>query len=134
MAQANQPIEAEPADFQWDNRILIVIADSDADSLYKEQMLEFERNEKGFKERDLITFSVFRSGMSRFGKQTLHPESSTAILEKYDSVDSDFQILLIGKDGGVKLRKDATVSAEDIFGLIDSMPMRQREMREGTDG
>jgi len=39
-----------------------------------------------------------------------------------------FQVLLIGKDGGVKLRSSEPVSMKDLFGLIDSMPMRQQEM------
>jgi hypothetical protein len=39
--------------------------------------------------------------------------------------------LLIGKDGGVKLRSSEPVSVKDIFGLIDSMPMRRQEMDSG---
>ncbi|WP_265499986.1 DUF4174 domain-containing protein [Paracoccus beibuensis] len=38
-----------------------------------------------------------------------------------------FRVLLIGKDGGVKLRRDRPVDASEIIGLIDTMPMRQRE-------
>ena len=44
-----------------------------------------------------------------------------------------FEILLVGKDGGVKLRSPAPVSTRDLFALIDAMPMRQREMRENAD-
>ncbi len=40
-----------------------------------------------------------------------------------------FQVLLIGKDGGVKMRSATPVAAERILSLIDSMPMRQQEMR-----
>ena len=40
-----------------------------------------------------------------------------------------FWIVLIGKDGGVKLRSD-DAGLDQIFDLIDSMPMRQAEMRE----
>jgi hypothetical protein len=36
----------------------------------------------------------------------------------------------IGKDGGVKLRSAEPVAAGDFFALIDTMPMRRREMRE----
>ncbi len=41
-----------------------------------------------------------------------------------------FQLLLLGKDGGVKLRS-SNVSLEDIFSLIDTMPMIRKEMRDG---
>ena len=40
------------------------------------------------------------------------------------------QVLLIGKDGGVKLRSTEPVSTDELFALIDSMPMRRREMEE----
>ena len=41
-----------------------------------------------------------------------------------------FEILLVGKDGSVKLRRDEPVAAADITALIDTMPMRRQEMRQ----
>jgi len=41
-----------------------------------------------------------------------------------------FASILVGKDGGVKLRSNAPVSAERLSNVIDAMPMRRREMRE----
>jgi hypothetical protein len=38
-----------------------------------------------------------------------------------------FTVVLIGKDGGEKLRRSDEVDLGEIFSLIDSMPMRQRE-------
>lgn len=40
-----------------------------------------------------------------------------------------FEVLLVGKDGTVKLRSDKPVAASEINALIDTMPMRQEEMR-----
>lgn len=40
-------------------------------------------------------------------------------------------LLLIGKDGGIKLRA-AQLDLDAIFTRIDSMPMRQREMKRGS--
>ena len=43
--------------------------------------------------------------------------------------DDDLQkIILIGKDGGTKMEK-TEFDLNYIFNLIDSMPMRQREMK-----
>ena len=39
-----------------------------------------------------------------------------------------FEVLLVGKDGGVKLRQETPLSVDDLFATIDAMPMRQREM------
>jgi len=39
-------------------------------------------------------------------------------------------VVLVGKDGGEKLRRGAAVDIDEIFSVIDAMPMRQREMEE----
>ena len=47
------------------------------------------------------------------------------------NVDSGESVaLLIGRDGGVKLRTGLPVDTDKIFALIDTMPMRRREMAE----
>ena len=40
---------------------------------------------------------------------------------------SEFRLILIGKDGRIKLNSKK-ISLEEIFALIDTMPMRQEEM------
>ncbi len=46
-----------------------------------------------------------------------------------------FGVALVGKDGGVKLRRQAPVPMAELFRTIDAMPMRREEMlRTGLDG
>ena len=42
------------------------------------------------------------------------------------------QAVLIGKDGGEKLAATHLLGPEDLFPLIDPMPMRQEDMRRRT--
>lgn len=42
---------------------------------------------------------------------------------------SSFTLILVGRDGGEKLRCTGVVSAEKLFGLIDAMPMRKDEIK-----
>jgi hypothetical protein len=132
MAQSNDAIQTSPSDFQWENRILVLIGNQESDSLVKQQVSALMGTEEGFRDRDLKTFFVFRNDKSRLDDTPLHPSSVKEILKQYGSDQPEFRILLIGKDGGVKLRQDNPVTVEDIFGLIDSMPMRQREMRRNN--
>ncbi|SNR60484.1 DUF4174 domain-containing protein [Paracoccus sediminis] len=44
-----------------------------------------------------------------------------------DRAGNGFAILLIGKDGGIKRVWTEPVAAQEIFDLIDTMPMRRRE-------
>ncbi|NJL13025.1 MAG: DUF4174 domain-containing protein [Microscillaceae bacterium] len=39
-----------------------------------------------------------------------------------------FTLLLIGKDGGEKLRSPEALPPSQLFALIDAMPMRRREI------
>jgi hypothetical protein len=42
----------------------------------------------------------------------------------------DFQgVVLIGKDGGVKFKERFMVAPATIFDIVDSMPMRQAEIK-----
>lgn len=41
-------------------------------------------------------------------------------------------VLLIGLDGEVKLRQSHAATNEQLFGLIDAMPMRRAERAEGA--
>ena len=54
-------------------------------------------------------------------------------LEPAAGGDDRFQAVLVGKDGGVKHRWSAIVEPAEIFGLIDAMPMRIREMQENDE-
>ena len=50
------------------------------------------------------------------------------VLEKYD-MNSDFDLILIGKDGSIKYRAHGVSNPEKIYSIIDQMPRRQKEMR-----
>jgi hypothetical protein len=41
-----------------------------------------------------------------------------------------FQAVLVGKDGGAKLRAAKPITALELMATIDAMPMRQDEMRK----
>ena len=47
----------------------------------------------------------------------------------FDKSDA-FKVVLYGKDGLKKLESKTAVSQKDLNSLIDSMPMRQSEMRK----
>jgi hypothetical protein len=44
-----------------------------------------------------------------------------------------FMLVLVGKDGGIKLRKPFPWDVREITRSIDKMPMRKREIREEKD-
>ncbi len=46
----------------------------------------------------------------------------------------EFEMLLVGKDGGVKARTSDPDALEDFLSQIDTMPMRRAEMRTEKGG
>jgi len=51
------------------------------------------------------------------------------IFNEFQVHPTHFTLLLIGKDGYVKLRSKEVVSADYIFSIIDVMPMRMDEVK-----
>ena len=87
----------------WKNRVLIVETPSQEDPRLVEQQRRFEENKAAMLERDLVVKTRLGAGV--------------------------FQVTLIGKDGGRKWRQTEPFDIEELFRLIDSMPMRQSEIR-----
>ena len=116
--------------FQWKNRIILVFAPSSNSDAYKGQMQEFGGQEDGILDRDLIILELFENGESRRGKTFLSKPVAPRMRRQFDVGEGEFVLILIGKDGTVKLRSNHPVSTSNIFGLIDAMPMRQEEMRK----
>jgi len=117
-------------EYQWKNRILLVFAQSEGDTTFqtfKKQLLE---EMEGIADRDLLIFEIFEIGRSS-SDGSLLDAGTVENLRKYLSIKpGSFAIILIGKDGNEKFRSTLMVKLVELFSLIDSMPMRQREMRE----
>lgn len=53
------------------------------------------------------------------------PTDPASLRDAWDVPADAFCLILVGKDGGEKLRRDEPVELSEIFALIDSMPMRR---------
>ena len=115
--------------YQWKNRIILIFAPSSDSDAYKQQVQEFEGQEDGILDRDLIIFQIFKRGGSHSGNASISEHQANQLRHKFGVKEGKFMIILIGKDGGVKLRSNGPVVAPELFSLIDGMPMRQEEMR-----
>jgi len=117
--------------FQWENRILVLFASHSDDESYQTQMDKFSSLEDEIRDRDLVIFSIFDTECSTMNGDVISESSSHSIREKLSPAESGYSIFLIGKDGGVKLKQDEVLEPAELFHVIDRMPMRQREMRDG---
>ena len=116
--------------FRWKNRLLFLFAPDGGHPFFVHlhQSLGIQKTET--LERDLIIFEIFEFGSSRMNSEFIEPMITRALREKFRATPGEFTVILIGKDGGIKLKRHDRTELKDIFGLIDSMPMRQAEMQK----
>ena len=109
---------------QWKNRVLLVLSNSESNRAFKKQMLQFTDVE-ALKERKLLVYQIFPDNYL-LGKKR---EKSTLFFEQFMKDKETFRVVLIGLDGGIKYSQTEVLSRDKLFDIIDSMPMRQAEIR-----
>ena len=113
---------------QWDNRVLVLFAEA-GDERYGEQQNLLNAVRDGLAERDMLVLGVTgQSVATLFGNLASFDVDAVRRTAGRNSAEP-FEVVLIGKDGGVKKRWTMPVSPEALFTIIDAMPMRANEMR-----
>lgn len=129
-AGAAAPEEAPDLEsYRWKNRLLLVFAGTPADPAYQALEREIQEQASGVRERELLVFRLLEQGPSSMPGLEISPAGARALRQRFRIAPGTFTAVLVGKDGGMKLKQEGKVTLIDIFGLIDSMPMRQREMQ-----
>ncbi len=114
---------------KWNDRLVLVIAENKDDKIFQKQLAELQKDPKGLSERKLVIYQILPDKFSK-GLEAESWKNTAKLYKKYKTNNSDFQVLLIGLDGGIKLDQNKTLSLQELFSTIDSMPMRQNEMRQ----
>ena len=116
--------------YRWKNRLLFLFSPNSEVPAYQSLDQQLRQNPGGVSDRDLLVFRVLEQGSSAMDSQEISPQGAISLRRRFGVNQGTFTVVLVGKDGGVKLQRPGPVRLSDIFGLIDSMPMRQREMQE----
>lgn len=90
--------------------------------------------EAGIKDRDIVVVEVVGAGEGRVGGQPLSAEEARQLRAEFGVGPGDFAVVLVGRDGAAKERWSEPVSAHEIFGKVDAMPMREREVQAKGGG
>jgi hypothetical protein len=112
--------ETELESFLWSARIIVVFADAPADPRFQQQIDLLMEDEQRLVDRDVLVLT------------DTDPDARLPIRLKLRP--RGFQMVLVDKDGVVKLRKPFPWSVREITRSIDKTPMRQREVEERRGG
>ncbi len=111
----------------WEKRVLLVFAPADDHAERQHQRVLLDAVEGGLDERHMTVIEAYADDRLALDGQFLDI-SSGAFYDRFGVDGDDFRVILVGKDGSVKLERNQAVDSGDLFALIDSMPMRRYEM------
>lgn len=106
--------QATPEEFLWQSRVVIVFADTAQDPAFVEQMNAITSRPGMLAERDVVVITDTEPDAGSIWRNTLHPRG--------------FSLVLMDKDGQVKLRKPLPWSVREISRAIDKFPLRRQEI------
>jgi hypothetical protein len=118
------------AEYRWKSRILVVSARDSDDPALEAQETALAAAHDEFIDRDLVLVKLLDNGVSTAGSRQLTNGEVAAARSALGIRAGAFALRLIGKDGSVKLSNDAPTSMNEIYALIDTMPMRRREQSD----
>jgi len=116
------PLENKLESMQWKKRVVLVYCPKVSDAEFKLQKKWLSEVGKDIMERDLTVIDCVEAHLST--------EDALHLKERFKYTPDHFCFWLIGKDGEIKLISNKPVKPEQLFGLIDSMPMRRQEMKK----
>ena len=103
------------AAYRWNRRVVLLLVEQPDDPALQAQQAALAPHVSGLTERDIVVIV----------------SANPALRRRLSVPAGGFAFLLLGKDGGVKLRSATLVPFAELAALVDAMPMRQDEMRLG---
>ena len=119
----------------WKNRILIVKTSDSASAIYQEQIKEFSNApDDELKVRKFVLYKITGDHFELINFANSELNDSGKIAGKPIGMTlndkENFEVILIGLDGGVKLQQTAILTKEALFNIVDAMPMRRNELNK----
>lgn len=109
--------------YKSENRVVILFGQA-GDQKIAKQVEILKNQESNLAERAVVVMTVIGDEVRPvYGDAT--GVDARKLRQQADIRDNTFQAVVIGKDGGVKLRSSNVLTDDKLFGLIDSMPMRK---------
>lgn len=118
---------------QWENRILIIKTSNIHSKTYQTQLREFENSSEELIDRKFVVYQITNDNFKFINFKNSALNSTGEISEKLKNNilknNKNFEVIVIGLDGGIKLQQNYILTKTELFNIIDSMPMRSNELR-----
>lgn len=113
---------------RWKERVLLLITRDLKTPEYIRQTHALVQQPEELEERRLVVYTLMEN---RYAEGLPPGTWATGVLERYMSGEANtgFRVVLLGLDGGVKLDEPSFVPPENVWTLIDGMPMRKAALQ-----
>ena len=115
--------------YTWQSRVLLVFTPNRDHPGFIAQQKILDASAAELKDRDLVVLQLLTGHSVTIDGKPSSAISADSIYRDFSIDPASFKVLLIGKDGTLKLTRTSAVNSKELFDLIDSMPMRQLEMK-----
>jgi hypothetical protein len=122
-----KPTEAGLEKYKWKKRPLLLFSPSASNADYVRQKEILQAHTAGLAERDMMVIELVGQDKVYINGAQQKRQQSLALRKKFEVPAESFAAILVGKDGTEKSRYPEAVRMEEVFGLIDQMPMRRQE-------
>jgi len=112
--------DVDPAEFLWERRIVVVMANSPQDPAFVQQMRDIEAMPEDLDQRDVVVLVDSDRNSDSVLRRLLRPRG--------------FMLAIIDKDGEIKQRRPAPRSVREIVAIIDRLPLRRQEVLDSNPG
>ena len=106
--------EVQPEDFLWISRPIVVFSDTPEDPAFRQQMRVLREQPRMLADRDVVVITDADPEAASAWRRRLHPRG--------------FSLVIMDKDGQVKLRKPFPWDVREISRAIDKFPLRRQEI------
>lgn len=117
------------SDYQWKNRLVILLTDSQDSQSYQLQLKDLKTDLQGLKERKILVITLTPNYQITGIDNEIKQKAALSYKELKKEADG-FEVILIGLDGYVKLQQSKLLTHQELFAQIDRMPMRRDEIEK----
>jgi len=121
LATRTDPDRVDLGAYRWKRRLLLVFAPSAEVPEYvcQEGLLAGHRAQLA--DRDVTEGAFFLRGRGHLGADSISAAAAAALRLQLGVAGDRFEVLLVGKDGGIKLTHARPVGAAELIAVIDAM-------------
>jgi hypothetical protein len=112
-------------ELKWQNRVILVWPEGDA----RDEIAMLDGADPEIADRHILWFVLGPDSLTTNYPSAIGDDFVDETAARYRN-EKESVVILVGKDGGVK-RRSVRLDLDDLFALIDTMPMRRSEMEGG---